>query len=230
MTPEVAGSVRVPVWDAPVRLFHWTLALLVVFSFISGKVAGSWLEWHMRSGYAILSLVVFRLAWGLVGSQTARFTAFVRGPRAGLEYLKATLARRHPQVLGHNPLGGWMVVFMLALLLVQAGTGLFVDDEIATQGPLAGKVSNALVARLTTLHRYNEWVILGAVVLHLVAIATYHRGLRVNLVGPMVHGYMTVPAPVAPARTAPAWLAAVLFALACGAVYWLVAIYPRAPA
>ena len=229
MTAASAGAVRVPVWDAPVRLFHWALAILVVFSFVTGKLAGAWLEWHMRSGYTILALLLFRLAWAVVGSQTARFTAFVRGPRAGLDYLKATLARRHPQVLGHNPLGGWMVLFMLALLLLQAGTGLFVDDEIATQGPLAVKVSNAAVARLTTLHRYNEWVILGAVVLHLVAIATYHWALRVNLTGPMVHGKMTVPAPVAPPRMASPWLAAVLFALACGAVYWLVVIYPRAP-
>ena len=224
------GTVRVPVWDAPVRLFHWALAVLVVFSFVTGKIGGSWLEWHMRSGYSILALLLFRLGWGVVGGQTARFAAFVRGPRAGLDYLKAILARRHPQVLGHNPLGGWMVLFMLALLLVQAATGLFVDDEIATQGPLAGKVSSALVARLTTVHRYNEWVILGAVVLHLVAIATYQWGLRVNLVGPMVHGKMTVPAPVEPPRVAPPWLAAVLFAIACAAVYWLVAIYPRAPA
>ena len=221
---------RIPVWDAPVRLFHWALAVLVVFSFVTGKVAGSWLEWHMRSGYAILALLVFRLAWGVAGSQTARFTAFVRGPRAGLEYLKATLARRHPLVLGHNPLGGWMVLFMLAALLLQAATGLFVDDEIATQGPLAAKVSNAVVARLTTIHRYNEWVILGAVVLHLAAIAAYQWGLRVNLVGPMVHGRMEVPVPAQAPRSAPPALAAVLFAIACGAVYWLVAIYPRAPA
>ncbi|MEO7744121.1 MAG: cytochrome b/b6 domain-containing protein [Usitatibacter sp.] len=221
---------QVAVWDLPLRIFHWTLAGLVVFSFVTGKVAGPWLEWHMRSGYAILALVLFRLAWGVVGSQTARFTAFVRGPRAGLEYLEAALARRPLQVLGHNPLGGWMVVFMLALLLVQAATGLFVDDEIATQGPLAGTVSNALVARFTTLHRYNEWVILGAVVLHLVVIAAYHWGLRVNLVGPMVHGHMAVRAPVEPPRTASTLLAGVLFALACAAVYWLVIIFPRAAA
>lgn len=220
---------RVVVWDAPVRLFHWALAGLVVFSFVTGKVAGSWIEWHMKSGYAILALLLFRLAWGVAGSQTARFAAFVRGPRAALDYLRATIARRPPQVLGHNPLGGWMVIFMLAILLVQAVTGLFVDDEIANQGPLAVKVSNALVARLTTLHRYNEWVILGAVLLHLAAIATYHWGLRVNLVGPMVHGRMAVPAPVEAPRSASPVLAAVLFALACAAVYWLVAIYPRAP-
>jgi cytochrome b len=230
VTAAPDGGVRVAVWDAPVRLFHWTLAVLVVFSFVTGKVAGSWLEWHMRSGYTILALLLFRLAWGVVGSQTARFTAFVRGPRAGLDYLKATLARRQPQVLGHNPLGGWMVLFMLAILLVQAATGLFVDDEISTQGPLAVKVSNAMVARLTTVHRYNEWVILAAVVLHVIAIATYHWGLRVNLVGPMVHGKMVIPAAVPPPRVAASWVAAVLFAIACGTVYWLVAIYPRAPA
>ena len=229
---EGAGPVThtVAVWDLPVRLFHWTLAGLVLFSFVTGKLGGSWLEWHMKSGYSILALLLFRISWGVAGSQTARFAAFVRGPRAGLEYLRATIARRHPQVLGHNPLGGWMVLFMFAILLVQAVSGLFVDDEIATQGPLAVKVSNALVARLTTLHRYNEWVILGAVVLHLVAIATYQWGLRVNLVGPMVHGRMTVPTPVPPPRSVSPLLAAVLFALACGAVYWLVAIYPRAPA
>ena len=230
MTAAPEGAVRVPVWDAPVRLFHWALAALVVFSFVTGKVAGAWLEWHMRSGYAILALLLFRVAWGIVGSQSARFTAFVRGPRAALAYVRATLARQRPRVLGHDPLGGWSVLFMLAILLVQAGTGLFVDDEISTQGPLAVKVSNAMVARLTTVHRYTEWVILGAVVMHLTAIATYYWGLRVNLVGPMVHGKMTVSVPVAPPRVAPPWLAAVLFAIVCGAVYWLVAIYPRAPA
>jgi cytochrome b len=219
----------ITVWDVPVRLFHWALAALVVFSFVTGKVAGSWLEWHMRSGYAILALLLFRLAWGVVGSDTARFAGFVRGPRAGLQYLRAVIARRHPQVLGHNPLGGWMVLFMLALLVVQASTGLFVDDEIATQGPLAGKVSNALVARLTTLHRYNEWVILAAVVLHVLAIATYQWGLRIDLVGPMLHGRLPVAAPQQAPRVASPWLAVALFLLACAAVYWLVAVFPRAP-
>ena len=224
------AAARVAVWDLPVRLFHWMLAGLVVFSFVTGKMAGAWLEWHMRSGYAILALLVFRLAWGVVGSHTARFATFVRGPREGFEYFSALLARRPPRMAGHNPLGGWMVVFMLAILLAQAVTGLFVDDEIATQGPLAGKVSNALVARLTTLHRYNEWVIVGAVVLHLVAIATYQWGLRLNLVGPMVHGKIVAPASMAPPRVASPVLAAILFAFACAAVYWLVAIYPRTPA
>ncbi len=221
------AAARVPVWDAPVRLFHWVLAALVVFSFVTGKIAGGWLEWHMRSGYAILALLLFRIAWGVVGSETARFSSFVRGPRAGLEYAKGLAARRRPKIAGHNPLGGWMVLFMLAILLLQAFAGLFVDDEIATQGPLAANVSNAFVARATTLHRYNEWVIVGAVALHLAAVGAYHWVMRVNLVGPMLHGHMPAAAVARPPRMGSMALAAVLFAGACAVVYWLVVIFPR---
>lgn len=210
------------------RLFHWALAGLVVFSFVTAKVGGNWTEWHMRSGYSILALLLFRIAWGVVGSQTARFASFVRGPRAAVAFVKASRAQSHSAVAGHNPLGGLMVVFMILVLLLQAITGLFVDDEIFNQGPLAGKVSNAVVAQLTTIHRYNEWVILGAVAAHLAAIATYHWGLGTNLVGPMIHGRMQLAVPQP--RQAPLWLAALLFAAACAAVYWMVVVFPRAPA
>jgi len=141
-------AARIRVWDAPVRLFHWALAALAVFSFVSGKLGGAWLDWHMRSGYAILTLLLFRLAWGVVGSHTARFASFVRGPASVRTYLRERGARGMP---GHNPLGGWSVVAMLASLLVQAASGLFADDEIATRGPLAVKVSNAMVARMSAM-------------------------------------------------------------------------------
>lgn len=218
---------RIPVWDAPVRLFHWALAGLVTFSYVTAKVGGFWLDWHMRSGYAILTLLAFRLAWGFVGSDTARFAAFVRGPRAAIGYARATLSGRRPPVVGHNPLGGWMVIAMLAILAVQAFSGLFVDDEIATQGPLAIKVSNAFVGRMSAVHAFNEWLIVGAVALHLVAIATYRWILRVRLVGPMIHGSMEADADMAAPRQRPLALAAALFAVAGAAVYWLVVVYPR---
>jgi cytochrome b len=226
---EAAGApaARIAVWDAPVRLFHWVLAVLVVFSFITGKVAGSWLEWHMRSGYAILALVAFRIAWGFVGSETARFSHFVRGPRAALDYVKATLAKRHPRVIGHNPLGGWMVLFMLLVVAVQAVSGLFMDDEIATQGPLAVKVSNAFVAKMSSLHRYNTWTIAGMVALHLAAIATYFWALRTNLVGPMVYGTMAADPGTPAPRVASNVLAVVILAVAGTVVYWLVYIFPK---
>ena len=220
---------RVAVWDLPVRVFHWALAGLVVFSYVTAKIGGTWMEWHLRSGYAILALLLFRLAWGLFGSPTARFSGFVRGPRHAFDYAKATLARRHPVVVGHNPLGGWMVLLMLAILLTQAVTGLFADDEIATQGPLAAKVSNALVGRMSAIHSFNQWAIVAAVALHVIAIAVYQFVLKVNLVAPMIHGSMEAPAALRPARAGASALAAVLLALAGGFVYWLVMVYPRSP-
>lgn len=219
---------RVPLWDVPVRLFHWALAALVVFSYVTGQLAGSWLPWHMRSGYVILALLVFRLAWGLAGSETARFSHFLHGPRAAIAYARATLAGRPPQVVGHNPLGGWMVVVLLCAVLAQAVSGLFVDDEIATQGPLSAKVSNAVVARMGALHHFNQWVVVGAVVLHVAAILYYHRVLRVNLVGPMVRGMSELPPGVAPPRQASLARAILLAACASAFVYWLVVVYPRA--
>lgn len=221
-------SRRILVWDAPVRLFHWALAILVVFSFVTGKIGGGWMEWHLKSGYAILALLLFRLAWGLVGSDTARFSSFIHSPRVAVEYLRSRLGGRHPTVLGHNPLGGWAVVAMLAVLASQAATGLFADDEIATQGPLAVKVSNAVVSRMSALHSWNQYAIFALVVLHLVAIAVYRFVWRVHLVPPMIHGRSEIPEGAAPTlRVRHPALALVLFAVACGVVYWLVVIYPR---
>ena len=226
MPADAAPPGRIPIWDVPVRLFHWVLALLVVCSFTTGKLGGGWMEWHIRSGYCILTLLVFRLAWGLVGSSSARFAGFVRGPRAALAYARDLAARRVPHLAGHNPLGGWMVLLMLAMLMVQAGSGLFADDEISTQGPLSIKASSALVARMNWVHEFNQWVIVAAVALHVIAIAAYHWVLKVNLVGPMLHGRADIdaaePAPSVGSNTT----AAILFGAAAAAVYWLVAIYP----
>lgn len=184
----------------------------------------------MRSGYTILSLLLFRLAWGIVGSETARFASFLRGPRAGLAHLRSMAAGTHRRVLGHNPLGGWAVLAMLAALLVQASSGLFVDDEIATRGPLVVKASEATVGRMSALHSYNQWVLVALVALHLAAVATYRFVFRIDLVGPMVGGYLSMTEPVQPPARRPAWMAAVLMAVAAASVYWLVVVFPRAPA
>lgn len=217
------------IWDLPVRVFHWSLAALLVFSFVTGKAGGFWLTWHMRSGYAILALLFFRLAWGFVGSDNARFAQFVRGPRAALEHARLVISRRVPELTGHNPLGGWMVLAMLALVALQAFTGLFADDEIATQGPLAAKASNAWVARMTAIHTVNEWLIVAAVVVHVGVVAYYQWGLRSDIVGPMWHGYRRdAPGPAASGpRHASPFLALALLALAAAAVYAIVVVYPR---
>jgi cytochrome b len=217
---------RIRVWDLPIRIFHWALAALAVFSFTTGKVAGSWMDWHMRSGYAILALLLFRIAWGVAGSRTARFSSFVQGPHAFLRQAREVLARRHIPVAGHNPMGGWMVLLMLAALLAQAATGLFADDEIATQGPLAATVSNAWVERMTSWHYYNGWLIAGLVGVHVVAVGLYQWVLGDDLVRPMVTGWRDMPGVVEPRLVPTAW-AAVVFAAAAAFVYWLVVVYPR---
>jgi cytochrome b len=216
------------VWDLPTRIFHWALVALAVFSFTTGKVGGAWMEWHLKSGYAVLALLLFRLLWGLAGSTTSRFAHFVRGPRAAIAYARNVVATRTSSAFGHNPLGGWMILLMLAAFLVQAVSGLFSDDEISTQGPLAAKVSNAMVSRMSAVHSYNEWVLVALVALHLAAIATYTFVLRAPLVGAMVHG-MTAHAPAAAPdfRAAPAWRAIVLLAICAAFVYWLVVVIPR---
>lgn len=216
MSRQVAAP-REP-WDFPTRAFHWSLAVLVVFSFVTGKVGGPWMDWHMRSGYCILALLVFRIAWGFAGSPNARFASFLRGPRAALDHARELARGSNAYPPGHNPLGGWMVVALLAILLTQAITGLFSNDESSHEGPLAAKVSNALVDRMSEIHGWNEWVIVGAVVLHIAAVAFYQWGRKVDLIGAMVVGRIDARGSA---------LAAFLLALAAALVYWLVAVYPR---
>ena len=120
-----------------------------------------------------------------------------------------------------------MVIVLLVILLVQAGSGLFSDDEIATQGPLAEKVSNAVVGKMSSFHYFNGWIIAATVGVHVLAIAYYWFGLKDNLVKPMWNGWRSVDAGVAQPPTRAAWLAAVLLALAAAAVYWLVVVYPK---
>jgi len=180
-----SGKAAVRVWDLPTRLFHWSLAVLVVLSIVTAKIGGLWLDWHMRSGYTILALIVFRLLWGAAGSRYARLAHFVRGPRVLLAYLRG----RHPHDgAGHNPLGALSVVAMLAALLVQASTGLFANDGSFTEGPLAKMVSHAVSESVSTVHRWGEWAIYGLIALHLSAIAYYLVVRRDNLVWPMVTG------------------------------------------
>lgn len=172
------------VWDLPTRVFHWTLVALVVTSFITAKVGGLWMDWHMRSGYAILALVLFRILWGFAGSQTARFAGFIHPPRVVLEYLRS----RVPSSAGHSPPGGWSVLVLLVLLLVQSSTGLFANDGSFTEGPLARLVSGAIGDRLSSIHRYGEWAMLAMVGLHVAAIAYYAFVRREPLVQAMITG------------------------------------------
>ena len=221
---DAAPLQRVRVWDLPVRIFHWALVLLFCFSWWSGKEGGNAMQYHLWSGYAILTLVLFRLAWGFIGSSSARFADFTRGPRAVRAYLRALRVSECPAHLGLNPLGGWSVLLMLASLALQTGTGLFANDDVSTEGPLYNWVGKATSDFLTAIHYYNFYVLLVLVVLHVAAVLYYLFHRSENLVTPMFTGYkLRAPGGTdSPVRFAGTTLAAITLAAAAVAVYLLV--------
>jgi cytochrome b len=185
-----AGTTTVKVWDLPTRLFHWALVALVAVLWASGEFGR--LDLHMKLGQAALSLVLFRVVWGFVGSRTSQFSHFVHGPAAIREYLLA--ARRGAvRSVGHNPLGAYSVLALLAVLLIQATSGLFASDDIMTDGPLTHLVSSKAVALLSSVHRIGFKLLLVLVALHLAAVIFYRVVKKDDLVRAMVTGLKQVP-------------------------------------
>ncbi|WP_459618727.1 cytochrome b/b6 domain-containing protein [Bordetella sp. 2513F-2] len=209
----------VRIWDLPTRLFHWAFAACVVGAYASVKLGGLYMDWHVRFGLAALGLIVFRVIWGFVGPQHARFANFVRGPSAMLGYLRGAAA-----YAGHNPLGALSVVAMLLLFGFQAASGLFASDDIMVQGPLYGLVDESVSGTLTWLHHANEWVLVALVALHLLAIGWYALVRRRRLVRAMITGDMPahqLPERAGPSEDGPAiWLRALLVAAAAAALVW----------
>jgi len=213
---------RILVWDLPLRLFHWLLVLLVVVSVVSAKIGGNAMQIHLLSGYAILTLVLFRILWGFLGGAHARFASFVCGPAAVISYLRALPRHQASQHLGHNPAGAWSVIVMLIVLLAQAGTGLFSNDDIATEGPLAKLVSKALSDRITGAHHLNVKLLYALIALHLSAVAYYLLYKRENLIKPMLTGFKNSAPGLGVSAQGKTWLAAALLAACAGCVYVLI--------
>jgi cytochrome b len=222
--------ISIRVWDLPLRLFHWALLLLVACSFITGQFSsdlGLWAaQWHQISGYGVLALLLFRLAWGFVGGTHARFGSFLRGPQAALEYLEELRGRRPARLrLGHNPLGGWSAIALLLSLAFQAGSGLFISDEdLGLEGPLAKYICNQLADRLTDLHEGNVVLLLLLICLHLSAIAYYRFAKGENLVRPMITGTKEIPSYVDEAAAKGGHDLVGMIVLACSAgIVWAIA-------
>ncbi len=171
-TGNITGK-KTLIWDIPVRVFHWALVVLIGISWYTMEVSFN-PDIHMLSGYAILSLLMFRTIWGLIGPAYARFNSMLYHPKVILEYAKSLFSARKSSYAGHNPLGGIAVIVMLILLLVQTISGLFVFDESDfVWGPLSGKVSPGLSATLTTIHYTNVDILLGFIGLHIAAVLYY---------------------------------------------------------
>ena len=211
-----------PIWDIPIRLFHWLLVLLIGFMWVSGKQG--WLEYHMLAGYAILSLLVFRVVWGFIGSDTARFLFFLKSPIEAVRHLLHITKREPDTEIGHNAAGGWMVVGMLALLFAQVFTGMGANDDISVEGPLSRMVGKDWSDWLTGRHHFLFKIIQIVVALHILAIVAYAILKRHDLVRPMITGKkrmpgaMQAPRMMSPILAAVVWIIAAL--LVTGLVWW----------
>jgi cytochrome b len=204
------------VWDAPTRLFHWAIVLLLGVSWLSES--RGWMTIHFLSGYSMIALLLFRLAWGFIGSETSRFSHFLRSPMAALRHL-AHLRRREPDTeIGHNAAGGWMVLVMLGLLAVQAGTGLCANDDGDTEGPLFDYVGKGWSDWLSHIHAVNFELIQIFVVLHILAVLAYAVLKRHDLVRPMITGEKYLPRGTRGPMLASPLRALVVFAIAVLAV------------
>jgi len=214
----VSGA-RQSIWDLPTRLFHWLLAALIPFSWWSAEYGHD--DWHIWSGIAILTLLIFRLLWGLFGSSTARFANFVRGPAAVRDYLKG---RWHG--IGHSPLGALSVLALLGATAVQVGLGLFTEDEDGlTRGPLALLIGSDSAEKVHDIHALFFYVLLALIVLHIGAVLWYRVRGR-HLILPMITGRGAVQPGVTPLRPSKWWAALICLAVAIGISRWVLAGAP----
>jgi cytochrome b len=217
----------VRVWDLPTRAFHWLLASCVLGSIGSAWVGGNAMAWHFRLGYVVFTLLGFRILWGLVGGHWSRFVNFIYAPATTARYLRGASQAHEYHDVGHSPLGSFSVFGLLGLLVLQVGTGLFADDEIASSGPLVKFVSGATSLALTKWHRnFGQWLIIVLVALHIGAILYYLVAKKRNLVRPMLSGdkLLAAPAPAAVDTGRSRAFAAMLVALCAGLVWWIVSL------
>jgi cytochrome b len=214
----------VPTWDLPVRVFHWALVLLVISQLVTASIGGNAMQFHAFGGYAILALVLFRILWGFLGGTHARFQDFVRGPDPVIRYAKSIVRGPHPSHPGHNPLGGWSVLAMLGSLLVQATTGLFANDDVMMEGPLAKYVSDRTSEIATAIHDVNAAVLFALIAIHIAAVLFYLLAKEENLIAPMITGRKQFATSSESARRGSIWLAALLLGCSAAAVYFVIRI------
>ena len=220
MSEEKEPLVEVPMWDLPVRLFHWCFVIAFTVSWISGQAENR--DLHYASGMVLVGLVIFRVLWGLVGSRTARFTHFLRLPNAAIAYLRRAFAHRGPSYsYGHNAAGGLMVFALVVLVGLQTFSGMSSTDDVLFEGPLYGRLPSWLDRPLAQIHEPLANVLLALALLHILVIVIYRFFKRENLVRAMILGRARLPRSIArmaeqdgSTKGAPIWRALVCAVIA----------------
>lgn len=177
---------EVRVWDLSTRMFHWLLVICIIAAWIT--IENRWIIAHVISGSILLTLLIFRIIWGVIGSTTARFSNFLTWPHKAMTYQIASLKHDSPRHTGHNPSGGWMVVGLISILLLQTLSGLFANNDLGFSGPLGDRVAKSVSDWFTGLHGMIFNLILVAVWLHLIAVFFYVLVKGDNLILPMING------------------------------------------
>ncbi|MCB1680054.1 MAG: cytochrome b/b6 domain-containing protein [Halioglobus sp.] len=203
---------RTPVWDLPTRIFHWSIVACVLLSWWSAETDNYTV--HEWTGYTVIVLVATRIVWGFLGSRHSRFADFLVGPRRILAYLRGCGAAS----AGHNPLGGWSVVAMLVLLLIQAVSGLFNSDDVLFSGPLHHMAETGFRDTMGVVHDVVFNLLLAVIALHVSAVFYHQLRLREKLVQAMVRG--SAPEREGRAQPAPAWRALAIAVLLALALWW----------
>lgn len=222
---EIGNLGHARIWDLPVRLFHWSLAITLAGSWLTHELGTAWMEWHVRLGYGALTLVTFRLLWGFLGPRYSRFSSFLRGPRAVFEYVKAGFAGQAQEHPGHNPLGGWAILAMLASVSAQGVSGLFQADDFLTEGPWHHAAPEWLRETMHEVHEANFALLATLVLFHLSAVAIYRWRLKSDLIAGMITGMRLVPLNKG-IKSDRLWLAILAAVAAALAVWGVIAIAP----
>lgn len=219
-TADVDPEALVRAWDWPIRVVHWAMVLLLIALVVTAEIGGLAMDWHMRAGETMLGLVLFRIFWGFGGPANARFANFVRGPRAVASYARSLRHPPHQSYPGHNPLGGWMVISLFLALLVQTGTGLFSNDDVASEGPLARFIDEDLSSLLSSVHRSNAWIVFALATIHVSAVLFYLFKMKENLITPMIVRDKRPPGPAAAKGQRASSIRALLLAAFAALIVW----------
>jgi len=221
---------QLKIWDLPTRVFHWLLVLSFIAAYVTNWLGVSYFTYHLWAGYFVIILLVFRILWGVVGTHHAQFVNFVRHPIESVTYALHLTKGKAKSYPGHNPLGALMVLTLLLVLLLQAVTGLFANDEIFNIGPLYGYISHELSLKLTAVHKELFYWILGAVGIHVGAVFFYVFVKRENLIKAMITGKKPAHglAEVKVIESSRIWLALLLIVIISALLAWVIVAAPEA--